>query len=166
MAICGCTEPTVIQTSQFSAWSRWLLRMGWIRTNIWHGCWRQQRIQNWQIPKWCRIFCSGMWQMNVYKCEDATLPVNLLFLPVQRRTHDELLSHAMGNGFRCCKAAGDDVLLSGSLYNRSLIVFFVTGPAGIGIINIRIYSLIYKYISVSSSLWTNRNAESMTSSIL
>ena len=63
------------------------------------------------------------------------LPVNLLLLPVQRTSHNKLLGHDIGNGFRCGKAAGDDILLSGYLYNGSLNVFFITVPAGIGIIH-------------------------------
>lgn len=50
-----------------------------------------------------------------------SFPVNLLFLTAQRRTHNELLGHDMGNGFRCGKAAEDDILLSGRFYNRSHI---------------------------------------------
>ena len=69
-------------------------------------------------------------------------PVNLLLLPVQRTSHNKLLGHDMGNGFRCGKAAGDDVLLSGSLYNRSLTAFvstFTTALAGIGVIDMLLH---------------------------
>ena len=68
-----------------------------------------------------------------------TFPVNLLLLPIQRRPHDKLLGHDMGNGLRRGKAAGDDVLLSGGLNNRSFAAFvgvFAAFLAGIGVVDV------------------------------
>ena len=39
-------------------------------------------------------------------------PLHFLFLPVQGTAHDELLGHDVGNGLRCSKAAGDNILYS------------------------------------------------------
>ena len=68
-----------------------------------------------------------------------TFPVHFLFLPVQRRTHDELLGHNISNGFRGGKAAGDNVLLPGCFHNGSfaaLVSIFAAAFTGVGVVNI------------------------------
>ena len=63
------------------------------------------------------------------------LSAHLLFLSAQRTAHDKLLGHDMGNSFRCSKAAGDDVFLLGSLYNRSFGIFLVAGLASVVVVD-------------------------------
>ena len=67
------------------------------------------------------------------------LSVHLLFLPVQRRAHYELLRHDMGDSLRRGKAAGNHVFLPGSLCNGRFAAFvgiFAAVPAGVGIVDI------------------------------
>ena len=67
------------------------------------------------------------------------LPVNLLFLPVQRGTHNKYLRHDMDNGFRAGKAAGNDVLFTGCFCNRGLTAFicvFTAVLTGVGVVDI------------------------------
>ena len=42
----------------------------------------------------------------------------------------------VGNGFRCGKTAGDDILLPRSLYNRRFNVVLIAGLAGVGVVDI------------------------------
>ena len=42
----------------------------------------------------------------------------------------------MGNGFQDGKVAGKDVLLPGCLYNEGFVIFFITGLASVGVIDI------------------------------
>ena len=66
-----------------------------------------------------------------------TFSVNLLLLTVQGDAHNELLMYDMGNGLRCGKAAGNDVLLPGRFYNRSFTAFvgvFAAVLTGVGIV--------------------------------
>ena len=65
--------------------------------------------------------------------------VYLLLLPVQGGTHNKLLRHDIGNGFRGGKAAGDNILLPGCFHNRrlaALVSIFAAAFAGIGVVNI------------------------------
>ena len=68
-----------------------------------------------------------------------TFPVHFLFLTVQGGTHDELLRHDIGNGFRGGKAAGDNILLPGCFHNRrlaALVSIFAAAFTGVGVVNI------------------------------
>ena len=65
--------------------------------------------------------------------------VYLLLLPVQGGTHNKLLRHDIGNGFRGGKAAGDNILLPGCFHNRrlaALVSIFAAAFAGVGVVNI------------------------------
>ena len=62
--------------------------------------------------------------------------VQLLFLPVQRRTHNKLLHHDVRNSFRSGKAAGDNILLPGCFHNGRLDILPVAVRAGVGVVNI------------------------------
>ena len=46
----------------------------------------------------------------------------------------------MGNGFRCGKAAGDDILLPGCFNNRRLNVLLVAGPAGVSVVTVFLHN--------------------------
>ena len=58
----------------------------------------------------------------------------LLFLPVQRRSHDKLLRHDLRNGFRRGKAAGDDRRILLCLDDRRILRDELALLTGIGIV--------------------------------
>ena len=60
----------------------------------------------------------------------------LLFLPVQRRSHDKLLRHDLRNGFRRGKAARNDCRFLRCLYNRRMLGFVFAGLTGIRVVPI------------------------------